>query len=221
MSRRFCLGFGLFVLSIGQMSGCNIAQAVETITRPDPVVEAKYELPLRPTVIMFDDQRSIVTPVRLRRDVAEEATVVLMECADMSEMISPMDALGLINHLNSSAAQGVGGEGESRVDLSEAVIAAPVVVQTTDNETFPRFAVFQTGEPSDSAGDVIVDRPASLPDANRAAQPDGRHDASTFDDDAADELVDVDVILSDDMAEDIYAAWTGRGATGDLLAELL
>jgi len=136
-------------------------------------------------------------------------------------MISPMDALGLINHLNSSAAQGVGGEGESRVDLSEAVIAAPVVVQTTDNETFPRFAVFQTGEPSDSAGDVIVDRPASLPDANRAAQPDGRHDASTFDDDAADELVDVDVILSDDMAEDIYAAWTGRGATGDLLAELL
>ena len=56
-----------------QLTGCNIAAAVETLTRPDPVQEARYELPNRPTVVMFDDYYSIVTPVRVRRDIAEEA----------------------------------------------------------------------------------------------------------------------------------------------------
>jgi hypothetical protein len=44
---------------------------------------------------MFDDHYSIVTPVRLRRDIADEATVVLMECGDMADMISPVDAMRL------------------------------------------------------------------------------------------------------------------------------
>lgn len=79
-------------LAFATLGGCNIAQAVETLTRPDPVVEAKYVLRNEPTVVMFDDNYSIVNPVRLRRDIADEATVVLMECGDMAEMISPLDA---------------------------------------------------------------------------------------------------------------------------------
>jgi hypothetical protein len=82
-------------LACATLGGCNIAQAVETLTRPDPVVEAKYVLRAEPTVVMFDDHYSIVTPVRLRRDIADEATVVLMECGDMADMISPVDAMRL------------------------------------------------------------------------------------------------------------------------------
>ncbi len=149
MSRRFCLGFGLFVLSIGQMSGCNIAQAVETITRPDPVVEAKYELPLRPTVIMFDDQRSIVTPVRLRRDVAEEATVVLMECADMSEMISPMDAMRLAHKLDregraSISAVGAGVGADQVIYVEPVVFSVPGVVGTAEPRAAFRVKVIES-----------------------------------------------------------------------------
>ncbi|MBP26823.1 MAG: hypothetical protein CMJ63_01195 [Planctomycetaceae bacterium] len=93
----------LAFLAVGtQLGGCNIAQAVETLTRPDPVQEAKYELPNRSTVIMFDDYYSIVTPVRVRRDIAEEATVVLMEYADMTDMISPLDAIRMAHKMDKS-----------------------------------------------------------------------------------------------------------------------
>ena len=85
-----------------QLTGCNIAAAVETLTRPDPVQEARYELPNRPTVVMFDDYYSIVTPVRVRRDIAEEATVVLMEHADMTDMISPLDAMRMASKMDKS-----------------------------------------------------------------------------------------------------------------------
>ncbi|MDP6986851.1 MAG: hypothetical protein QGG74_02290 [Phycisphaerales bacterium] len=102
---RFILILVSFVVlaALTQLGGCNIAAAVETLTRPDPVQEAKYELPNRPTVVMFDDYYSIVTPVRIRRDIAEEATVVLMESADMADMVSPLDAIRMARKMDDSA----------------------------------------------------------------------------------------------------------------------
>ena len=85
---------------VGTMIGCNVASTVAAVTRPDPVVEAKYHLANVPTVILFDDNYSIVTPVRLRREIAEEATIVLMEKADMAGMISPLDAIRLARQLD-------------------------------------------------------------------------------------------------------------------------
>jgi hypothetical protein len=52
---------------------------------------------------MFDDYYSIVTPVRIRRDIAEEATVVLMESADMTDMVSPLDAIRMARKMDDSA----------------------------------------------------------------------------------------------------------------------
>lgn len=90
------------ILGVSQLSGCNIAQAVDTLTQSDPVDEAKYELPELPTVVMFDDYYSVVTPVRIRRDIAEEATIVLMESADMDDMASPLDAIRMAKKMDKS-----------------------------------------------------------------------------------------------------------------------
>jgi hypothetical protein len=144
------------------MTGCNIAQAVETLTRPDPIVDAKYDLALRPTVVMFDDQRSIVTPVRLRRDVAEETTVVLMECADMSEMISPMDATRLAHKLDregraSISAVGTGVGADQVIYIEPIVFSSPSVVGTAEPRAAFRVKVIESATrkrlwPSDDEG---------------------------------------------------------------------
>ncbi len=144
------------------MGGCNVAQAVETITRPDPVVEAKFDLAPGPAVIMFDDQRSVVTPVRLRRDVAEEATVVLMECADMSEMISPMDAMRLAHKLDrkgraSISAVGKGVGANQVIYVEPIVFSVPAIVGTSEPRAVFRVKVVESATstrlwPSDDEG---------------------------------------------------------------------
>ncbi len=110
---------------VAQLAGCNIAAAVETLTRPDPVQEAKYELPNRPTVVMFDDYYSIVTPVRVRRDIAEEATVVLMENADMTDMISPLDAMRMSRKMDKSVERVAIHEVGQALDVQQVIYVEP------------------------------------------------------------------------------------------------
>jgi hypothetical protein len=131
--------------------------------------------------------------------------------------ISPMDALNVINYLNTPTS---GSEGESGIDLIDAGITAPVTVQATDNRAFAALTALQTSEPSDPATNGSVNRPAWFPEADENGSPAERYDV--FDSsDVADELVERELVLSDDMAEDIYAAWADQGSAGDRLAELL
>jgi len=117
----------IMVIAASIPSGCNIASAVDALTRPDPVVEAQYELLPEPTVILFDDYRSsIVTPVRLRRDIAEEATVVLMENLDFQGMISPLDAMRLAQKLDTPEKQAAIHEIGKGVGAEQVIYVTPV-----------------------------------------------------------------------------------------------
>lgn len=100
----------LLTSSMSIISGCNIAGAAHALVRPDPVIEAKFHLANQPTVVLFDDYYSVVNPRRLRREIADEATVVLMEQADRDDMISPLDALNVAQRFDKP---------ESRLRISE------------------------------------------------------------------------------------------------------
>jgi len=119
-------------------AGCNIAATVEAVARPDPVVEAKYHLAHVPTVILFDDTYSVVTPVRLRREIAEEATVVLMERADMDDMISPLDAMRLARQMDQPSSPapihkvGVGVGADQVIYVHPTRFFVPAVAGTAD-----------------------------------------------------------------------------------------
>ena len=124
MARVACLVIAAAGLS--QLGGCNIAQAVATLTRPDPVDEAKYELSDLPTVVMFDDYYSVVTPVRIRRDIAEEVTMVLMERADMDDMVSPLDAIRMAKKLDKSVERAAIHEVGKAIGVDQVIYIEPL-----------------------------------------------------------------------------------------------
>lgn len=159
--RVACLAIAIIGLS--QIAGCNIAQAVETLTREDPVDKAKYELPEVPTVVMFDDYYSIVTPVRIRRDIAEEATVVLMEYADMDDMVSPLDAIRMAKKMDKSVDRAAIHEVGKAIGVDQVIYVEPLqfsipsVIGTTEPFALFRVKVIdvKTGKrvfPSEEAG---------------------------------------------------------------------
>lgn len=117
----------VMVTAVNCITGCNIAAAFEAVTRPDPVQEAKYELQDRPTVVMFDDYYSIVTPVRVRRDIAEEATVVLMENADMSDMMSPLDAIRMASKMDKSVDRAAIHEVGNALGVAQVIYVEPAL----------------------------------------------------------------------------------------------
>ncbi len=82
--------------------GCNIAATVDAIIRPDPVIEAKYHMRNVATVVFIDDRRNQISPVRLRRQISDELTAVLMEEGGMTDMISPRDAMAAARRLDTA-----------------------------------------------------------------------------------------------------------------------
>lgn len=78
-----------------ELGGCNIVSAVSFVARPEPKTEALYTLDDVPTVVFIDDRRNRISPTRLRRTIAEEATTMLMEEEAVSEgnMIAARDAI--------------------------------------------------------------------------------------------------------------------------------
>lgn len=89
-------------LAMLMAGGCNIAATVEAIIRPDPVVEAKHEIRNVATVVFIDDRRNQINPVRLRRQISDEITAVLMEEGGMTDMISPRDAMSAARRLDTA-----------------------------------------------------------------------------------------------------------------------
>ncbi|MCH2137634.1 MAG: hypothetical protein MK074_01100 [Phycisphaerales bacterium] len=93
----------LLGLSLCVPCGCNIAGAVDKLTTPDAVVEAKFHPDNVPTAVFIDDRRNQVNPVRLRRAIADMATRILIDEGDMTEMISPRDAMAAARQLDGAA----------------------------------------------------------------------------------------------------------------------
>jgi hypothetical protein len=67
------------------------------------MVEAKYNLTDTATVVFIDDRRNQVNPVRLRRQIADEATAVLIDEGAMGDMISPRDAMAAARRLDTGS----------------------------------------------------------------------------------------------------------------------
>ncbi|MCH2142304.1 MAG: hypothetical protein MK077_04830 [Phycisphaerales bacterium] len=116
LARCFCLL--LLLLTAGS---CNIAQAVDAVTRPDPEIKAKYEISDRTTVVIVDDPGSHVNPVRLRREIASSATEKLLQRRAISDMIDPRDAFQVARKLDKP------GDPVSLDDIGRAVGASQLI----------------------------------------------------------------------------------------------
>ncbi|MCH2136906.1 MAG: hypothetical protein MK101_10045 [Phycisphaerales bacterium] len=136
--------FLLFVaaISIGSAiaslsGGCNIAAAVDAVTRPDPVVEAKHTLPDVATVVFIDDRRNQINPVRVRRQIADEITAVLIEEGSMTDMISARDAVAAARRLDSAGSvAGINQIGEA-VGADQVIYVEALGFQLTRNGLSP------------------------------------------------------------------------------------
>lgn len=87
---------------LGQLSGCNIAGVLERVTSPDHMVEARYTLANVPTVVFLDDRRNQINPVRLRREIVDEITHILITEGKLTDMISPRDAMAAARRLDTA-----------------------------------------------------------------------------------------------------------------------
>ena len=138
----------VLVLGIG---GCNIATAVGSVVRPEPEIEAKYHLQDVPTVVFLDDRRNRISPTRLRRVIAEEATTVLMEEGVVSQgnMIPARDAI-LVSSRHDRA-----GKLLSVHAIGEAVGAEQIIFVSVDEFALTRDG--QTPEPKSICRVRVID----------------------------------------------------------------
>lgn len=100
MNKSLLAHCGVLCLSVLLVGGCNIAQAVDAVTRPDPEVKAQYDIADRTTVVLVDDPGSHVNPVRLRREIAAATTDKLLQRRAVSDMIDPRDAFQIARKMD-------------------------------------------------------------------------------------------------------------------------
>ena len=67
----------LFALAACVMSGCNIIGAAATIVAPPELVDARYELPDKPTLIVIDDPAGMVNSSAILRQIAANTQAAL------------------------------------------------------------------------------------------------------------------------------------------------
>jgi hypothetical protein len=103
------------------LGGCNIVGPVAAVAAGPPKVEAMYTLANVPTVVFVDDRNNLVSPVTLRRVIAERASQEIMINELVTSTISPQDAL-LIASRSDRASNLLGIE-----DIGRAVGAQQVV----------------------------------------------------------------------------------------------
>lgn len=128
------------VLSL--MSGCNIAGVLERVTSPDRTVEARYVLANVPTVVFLDDRRNQINPVRLRREIVDEVTLILTVEGRLTDMISPRDAMAAARRLD-TARETVGIDSVGRaVGAQQVVYIEAVAFRITQDGLMPDPAAF-------------------------------------------------------------------------------
>ncbi|MAA51738.1 MAG: hypothetical protein CMJ41_01585 [Phycisphaerae bacterium] len=138
-------------LCLLELGGCNIVSAVSFVARPEPEVEAKYDLQDVPTVVFLDDRRNRISPTRLRRVIAEEATTVLMEEGVVSRqnMVPARDAIRV------SSRHDRAGKLLSVHAIGEAVGAEQIIYVSVDEFALTRDG--QTPEPKSICRVRVID----------------------------------------------------------------
>ena len=134
-------------------------------------------------------------------------------------VVSPADVLGLVNHLNSFASQSAGGESESIDGAANTVVAAPIADSPAEVHELSGPITRQLALRSSPADDRGVAPPAPSFAANEHRSPVQRPGVSTLET-LAGEPARLGEILTDDLAEDIVAAWEHPSAVENLLSEL-
>jgi hypothetical protein len=80
-------------------TGCNIVGPAAYILEGPPTIEARHTLLNVPTLVFIDDRSSQVSPVSLRRVIADKASENLMVKKVVTTMISPQDAMNMASQL--------------------------------------------------------------------------------------------------------------------------
>lgn len=93
-TRAAALAAGVAASAIA-LAGCNIVAPVFYAVHGPGKVEAAYELPNRPTVILVDDPGSRVSQRRLRAQIGDVAQRYLLEKKVLTDMVDTRAALAL------------------------------------------------------------------------------------------------------------------------------
>jgi hypothetical protein len=141
-----------------------------------------------------------------------EASKKLYLDVNSDMMITPLDLLSEINYLN--ALSGIGGQGEGEGSVTSGAIAGPVAAADERlNPASVTVAAMLPEEPVSSASSVDPAQPETSDDNNQSTD-------RTVWDDAADAVLTLELKLSDELAEDVFAAW-GEGDLDELAVDLL
>mgnify|MGYP006105480105 CR=1 FL=1 len=154
MIRRCCTSLLLLLVSVPflvELGGCNVLTAVSFVARPEPKTEAAYELADVPTVVFIDDRRNRISPTRLRRTIAEEATTILME----EEVISESNMIPARDAIRVSSKHDRAGNLLSVHAIGEAVGASQIIFVSVDQFALTRDG--QTPEPQARCRVRVID----------------------------------------------------------------
>jgi hypothetical protein len=83
---------GLFILAL---TGCNIVGPAAYLVEGPPKVDAEFKLADKPTLVFIDDRSSVVSPISLRKVIADKASQDLMINKCVKTTISSLDAMAL------------------------------------------------------------------------------------------------------------------------------
>lgn len=75
------------------LGGCNIVGPAAALAAGPPKIDAQYTLADVPTVVFVDDRKNLVSPVTLRRAIADKTSQELMAQKLVTTTINPQDAI--------------------------------------------------------------------------------------------------------------------------------
>jgi len=93
---------GLLPAFLWLLSGCNIVTPIAYAIEGPGTIEAELELEDRPTVVFVDDRGNLLSPITLRRDIADKASKELMKRGGLSVTIRPADAMAIARNLDTN-----------------------------------------------------------------------------------------------------------------------
>lgn len=86
------------------LGGCNVVGPVAAVAAGPPKIDARYTLADVPTVVFIDDRQNLVSPVTLRRLIADKASQELMAEKLVTTTINPQDAILIASRSDRSGA---------------------------------------------------------------------------------------------------------------------
>jgi hypothetical protein len=83
-------------------AGCNIVTPIVYAIEGPGQIDAELVLEDRPTVVFIDDRSNLLSPITLRRDIADTVSKELMRHAKLTVTIRPVDAMAVARRLDTN-----------------------------------------------------------------------------------------------------------------------